>query len=221
MSVNKCIDIIIKNIVLIILITTIMTSITAYIVVYRTTPIYESTASVYIVKNDSGEQYSDITVVKQLVKDYKKLITSRLIIDSVAENLGLTENDASNIMENISVSQLEDSNVIQLKVRDKDADNAKIIAQKFINVFVEKISDITNFKNIEVKEIDTPNLPQNPVNAKKSLDIVIAFLLGISASLGIVFLKEYFDNTLKTTEDVEKYLKLRVLAVIPVKNIRE
>ena len=41
-------------------------------------------------------------------------------------------------------------------------------------------------------------------------------MLGIMVSVFIVFLLEYLDNTIKTSEDVEKYLELNVIGIIPV-----
>jgi capsular polysaccharide biosynthesis protein len=47
------------------------------------------------------------------------------------------------------------------------------------------------------------------------LNILIAFVAGLMASVGLVFLLEYLDNTVKSSEDIEKLLGIPVLGVIP------
>lgn len=44
--------------------------------------------------------------------------------------------------------------------------------------------------------------------------MAVAFFLGVMVSLGIIFLIEYTDNTLKTEDDIEKYLGLPVIGLI-------
>lgn len=47
------------------------------------------------------------------------------------------------------------------------------------------------------------------------MNTAVAFVLGLMVGVGIAFFIEYLDNTIKTPDDVEKYLQLPVLAVIP------
>ena len=63
--------------------------------------------------------------------------------------------------------------------------------------------------------MDKAIVPINAISPNKKLNIAIAFFIGLMVSLGIVFLLEYVDNTIKTESDVEKYLGLPVLGVIP------
>jgi capsular polysaccharide biosynthesis protein len=220
MDIKKYIDIIIKNLAIIIVITFLTTVVTAYVVIYRISPTYESNTSIYVIKSDEGLQYSDMTVIKQLVKDYQRLLTSRMVTNTVADSLGLKDEEVNNLIKNVSVSQQGDSNIIQLTVRDKNPNRAQNIAEKFTNIFMEKVSSITTVKNVVVKAIDKPELPQKPVSPQKALAIIIAFLLGSTGSLSAVFIKESFNTTLRTSKDIEKYLKLKVLGAIPLRDIR-
>ena len=63
--------------------------------------------------------------------------------------------------------------------------------------------------------MDRAIVPINPISPNKKLNLAIAFFLGLMISVGIVFLLEYLDSTIKTESDVEKYLDLPVLGVIP------
>ena len=48
------------------------------------------------------------------------------------------------------------------------------------------------------------------------MNIAIAGVLGIMLGIGLVFLVEYLDNTIKTPEDIERYVGLPVLGIIPM-----
>jgi capsular polysaccharide biosynthesis protein len=50
----------------------------------------------------------------------------------------------------------------------------------------------------------------------KNVNIIIAFIIGLTLGTLIILAIEYFDNTVKTPEDVEKYLDLPVIGTIPI-----
>jgi capsular polysaccharide biosynthesis protein len=79
---------------------------------------------------------------------------------------------------------------------------------------MEKVADIMMVENIQI--IDTAELPEAPVKPNKLMNIAIATLLGFMLSTGVVFLVEYMDDTIKTPDDVQKYLGLSVVGTIPV-----
>ena len=59
-------------------------------------------------------------------------------------------------------------------------------------------------------------VPSSPIKPKKQLNIAIAAFIGIMVGLGIVFLIEYLDNTIKTPEDVQKHVGIPVIGTIPL-----
>jgi len=66
-----------------------------------------------------------------------------------------------------------------------------------------------------VSVMDKAVLPDKPVKSNIKLNIAIAFFIGLMASIGLVFVLEYLDRTIKTEEEIEKYLDLPVIATIP------
>ena len=62
--------------------------------------------------------------------------------------------------------------------------------------------------------------PREPVGPPRMRTIVLAFLLSLGAGIGLAFLLDYLDDTLKTVEDVDKYLHLPSLALIPSRHER-
>ncbi len=75
-----------------------------------------------------------------------------------------------------------------------------------------KIQEAGQRKNVRV--IDEAIEPLSPTKPKKKLNLALGLVLGLGLGIGITFLREYFDNTIKTHEDLEK-LGYNVLANIP------
>ncbi|MBD3288954.1 hypothetical protein GF337_09140 [candidate division KSB1 bacterium] len=71
---------------------------------------------------------------------------------------------------------------------------------------------------IKIKVISPAVVPENPIKPKILLNIILSIILGTGLSLGIAFLAEYFDHTISSGEDVERYLDLPLLTSIPEQN---
>ncbi len=67
-----------------------------------------------------------------------------------------------------------------------------------------------------VQIIDVAKIPENPVKPRPLFNIAIAGVLGVMLGIGVVFLIEYLDNTIKSPEDIERYIGLPVLGIIPM-----
>ncbi|MDT4952917.1 MAG: polysaccharide biosynthesis transport protein [Acidobacteriota bacterium] len=79
-------------------------------------------------------------------------------------------------------------------------------------------------KELEVSAVDsgssvtvaTPaRLPRAPIGPARSRNIIVAFLLSLGIGVGLAFLLDYLDDTLKSVEDVDRYIHLPALALIP------
>ena len=65
-----------------------------------------------------------------------------------------------------------------------------------------------------VRIIDSAKPPKFPIKPRKKLNLILATMVGLGLGIGISFLIEYFDDTVKTIEDVER-LGLTMLGSIP------
>jgi capsular exopolysaccharide synthesis family protein len=66
-----------------------------------------------------------------------------------------------------------------------------------------------------IRILDRAVEPKSPIRPRKVMNLAIGMVLGLVAGIGFVFFLDYLDNTVKTTEDVEQYLRLHLLSVIP------
>lgn len=217
MELKEYLDIIIKKKWLIILLPLIATMITAYVSFYIVDQVYEANTTLYIINKSSGSEfsiaYNDLLVGQQLVKDYKEIVKSRRITSEVIEELELGNISSSMLSEKINVNARNDTRLIEIKVQDSSPQTAVDIANKLAEVFTREIVNIMKVENISI--VDTAQLPEHPIKPRPMMNIAVAFILGLLTALGISFIIEYLDDTIKTTDDVEKYLGLTVLGTIP------
>ena len=94
-------------------------------------PTYESTTRIYILnrQDSSGVTYSDVQIGTQLTKDYSVLITSRYVLESVAQKLGL-DLTYKELASKVSVTSPTDTRIVAITVKDHDPVMAMDIANK-------------------------------------------------------------------------------------------
>ncbi|MFR3072601.1 MAG: YveK family protein, partial [Paeniclostridium sp.] len=107
--------------------------------------------------------------------------------------------------------------IMSVTVQDTNPKRARDIANAIPNVFTKEVKRITKANSVEV--IDKAIVPENPIKPNKVMNILIAAVLGIMIGLFIVFILEYMDNKIKTPQDVEKYINLPILGVVPNENM--
>ena len=90
--------------------------------------------------------------------------------------------------------------------------------QKLYNALLSKIKESNVIKDADVSNIRIVQkavLPLSPFKPKKKLNFALSIIFGLMTGVGLAFLLEYMDRTLRTEEDVQRYLDLAVLSVVP------
>ncbi len=84
-----------------------------------------------------------------------------------------------------------------------------LVEEKYQEALINETSQPGN-----VLIIDQARIPGAPSKPNRPLIVGVGFVLGLVISLGYVFLRNFFDNTIKTPDDIQK-LNINVLAWIP------
>lgn len=183
---------------------------------FLATPIYESTSRLYILtQSTSLTSLTDIQVGTSLTQDYKELITSRSILEQVSKNLGLNVTYEA-LLQRVTISNPANTRIIGISVQDVDPDRAKAIADELANVSRDNISSIMSTDAPSVYEYGY--VTNRPVSPNILRNTVIGALLGAFLSIAFVSVLYIMDDTVKTSEDVEKYLSLNTMASIPLRD---
>ena len=211
-----------KRLASIILIPLLASTLAAVLSAFFMTPIYEASSTLYIVNqntNSTGElTYEEMLTNQQLVKDYRELIKSKLIIKKVLEELKIQDINTVELTKRITISSKNDTRVLEIKVEDKYPVRCMELSNKICEVFIEKATDLAKIDNVSV--VDTAEVPDTPVKPQPLLYTAAALFLSLMVTIGIFYLLELINETIKTSEDIETYLGLNVLGTIPSFNIK-
>jgi capsular polysaccharide biosynthesis protein len=180
------------------------------------TPIYQSSTQL-LVNQSKNEQamynYNEVQTNLQLINTYNVIIKSPAILDLVIKELKL-DMSTDELNNKITVASEKNSQVVNISAQDPDAKRAAKIANKTAEIFTREISKIMNVDNVSILAKAQVGEKHSPVKPKPMLNIAIALVVGLMAGVGLAFLLEYFDNTIKTEQDIEKLLGMPVLGVI-------
>jgi len=211
-----------KRLSLIIIITAIATATSGIVSYFLLTPIYQSSTQILVnqSKNDQQQFYNagEVQTNLQLINTYNVIIKSPAILDKVIEKEKL-EMSAGALNGLITVASEQDSQVVNITVQNEDPKKAADIANSIATTFQKEISNIMNVDNVSI--LTKAQLGENPspVKPQPVMNMAIAFVVGIMAGVGLAFLLEYLDNTIKTEQDIEKQLGLPVLGAITTINM--
>ena len=176
-------------------------------------PLYTSSSMMLVLtKETTLSSLADLQIGSQLTKDYSILITSRPVLTDVIDQLDL-DMDYKQLKNMITVANQDDTRILQLSVEYSDAKQAKEIVDKLSEVASEYIGDkmeVTPPKIVEKGEIPTSR--SNTGVAKMA---VMGVLAGMILCAGVIVIRTIMDDTIKSEEDIEKYLGLSTLSVIP------
>ncbi|MCL0107575.1 Wzz/FepE/Etk N-terminal domain-containing protein [Peptococcaceae bacterium] len=188
----------------------------AFISFFVLKPVYQSFAVLMVGRTYPGEhapliQYHNLLIADKLVQTYGEIARSRSVLEEVIELENL-ETTVEGLSEQIQVSALKNTQLIKIAVNDTDPEKAARIANRVADVLMVKVVEIMRVDNVKV--IDRAIVPNTPIKPNKKLNIIIAGVLGLMVAVGLVFLKESLDRTIKTSDDVKKHLELPVLGNI-------
>lgn len=182
------------------------------------TPQYESKAMLYILsKTTSVTSIADFQISNELTDDFEVIATSKPVIDGALKRI--EEEDGmvltrKEIQEMISVTNAEDTRILVITAVDADPAKACIVANAMAAETADQMAYI--MKSDPPSMVESAEVAEEPIGPSTLKNAVIGGFLGvllIGLYLVILFIK---NDNIKTQEDVEKYLGLSTLAVIPI-----
>ncbi|MCP1154203.1 Wzz/FepE/Etk N-terminal domain-containing protein [Peribacillus frigoritolerans] len=200
---------------LIMLLTLIAALISGSISYFLLTPVYQSSTQI-LVNQKQSENQLDSTQIRSnidMINTYSVIIKSPAILEKVIDELELDQS-VDQLSQKITINSQENSQVFSLTIQDSNPAKAVEIVNTVSSIFQKEIKDIMKVDNVsilakaEIKENPTPVKP-NPL-----LNIAIAVVVGLMAGIGLAFLLEYLDNTIKDEDDIERLLDLPLLGSI-------
>lgn len=178
------------------------------------TPQYTATSMIYILgQTTSITSMTDLQIRAELTADFTIMAKSRPVIEGVIDDLNL-DMTYKQLESEISLENPTDSHILKIHVTNSDPKLAKTISNAMAEAVAENISSVmaTDKPSIAEKAI-TPKAPSSPNLTK---NIAMGGIVGAAIAVAIIVLGYLLDDTIKTEEDVRKYLQLNTLAEIPM-----
>ncbi len=178
------------------------------------TPQYESSSMIYILsKTTSISSAVDLQISKQLTVDFETLATSRPVVESVIEDMGLNTR-YEELVSTVKVNNPSDTSILKITVTNPDPVMAADISNAMASATADRIAEVMlTDKPSTVEDAVVPEKPSSPHTLK---NVAIAALLGAFVIIALIIVNYMMDDRIKTEEDIKKYLGLNTLASIPI-----
>ena len=179
-------------------------------------PLYTTYTTIILTKSNETQTgttitQNDILLNQKLVETYSKIIKSKLVLEQVISETGVTYT-AEELSENVSVEAYENTEMLKISVTDQDPELAANIANSIAQVFSGEIAKIYQINNISV--VDVAVTPEEVSNNTLKRDLLLALFVSIFGTIGVVFVVYYFDDTVKLTDDLEEEIGMPVVAKV-------
>jgi capsular polysaccharide biosynthesis protein len=212
-----------KRMSLITLIAVIAVAVSGIISYFILTPIYQASTQILVNQKSSEQPVLDPNQVRtnvEMINTYSVIIKSPIILDKVVQELDLKQT-TEELTGAITVNSEQNAQVFNLSVETEDPAEAVKIVNAIGKTFSSEIPEIMNVDNVKILSPAVLKDNPTPVNPKPLLNMAIALVVGLMAGVGLAFLLEYLDNTIKTEEDIQNILQLPILGVIPKISIED
>ena len=184
------------------------------------TPIYTASADM-LVNNRQNTTSSDTSTVtssdlnasSSLVSTYSIILKSHTVLEEVINTLGL-DYSYSELANMVSVSTVNDTQVMRVTVKDADPQVAMDIVAQIVSIAPAVIVDKAEVGS--VKTVDQPWSSGRPVSPDKKRYIFVFATAGALLMCMFLILRELMNNTFKTEADITRELGLPILGVIPL-----
>ncbi|EKN69408.1 lipopolysaccharide biosynthesis protein [Neobacillus bataviensis LMG 21833] len=185
---------------LILILTIITTGASAYYSYLNNAPLYQSSSRIIIEANPENRN-----TLQVIIKD-------SIVLDKVVKELGLSQSVES-LAGRITVASVDNSQVVSISVTDTDPNRAADIANTTAKIYKQEIPTIMDFNDVRL--LSDAKVNPLPINQSQNKLILIGFIAGLVIGIGLVFLLDSLDDSLRSEREVEEMLGLPVLGRVP------
>lgn len=183
------------------------------------TPLYKSSAMLYV-NNSSisvGDTSFDITsgdisAAKELVDSYIVILKTRETLNDVIDYAEI-DRSYSEVKRMISASAVNSTEIFEVVVTSPDPKEAETIANAIAYILPKRISKIIDGTSAVV--VDSAVIAKNPSSPNMKENISLGIMVSVLLVMGIILLRDFFDITIRSEEDIIRSCKQPILAMIP------
>lgn len=192
---------------------------TLLVTVFCITPQYQASAMFYVNNSnislgDASLSISsgDISASKSLVSTYIVILNTRETLNDVIDYAGVSRS-YSQVKEMISAESVNSTEIFRVTVTAPDPQEAEKIANAVAYILPKRISTIVEGTSAQI--VSSAVVPSRASSPSYTKNTILGFLLGFVLSVGVIALRELFDTTIRTEEDITQTCGYPILAEVP------
>lgn len=222
-SIKEIIGVFRKRLLTLFISTLVGLAVASFVTFFILTPKFSSQAQLIVTLPQSNiTNVNDVNTNLQMINTYKDMIISDLVLSEVKDQLETQDQLAmtvGEIKQAITVNQSENSQMFSIQAISSIPDNAQKIANTTAEVFQTKAKDVMNVDKISIISGAVANT--TPVSPNNKLNLVIGLVLGMMVGVGLAFLFELLDRTVKDEKYVMDTLGFPILGTVPEMSAKE
>ena len=183
------------------------------------TPKYQASAMFYVNNSnlslgDASFSISsgDLSTSRNLVDSYIVILNTRETLVDVIDYTGASRT-YKQLREMISSEAVNETEIFKVTVTSPDPQEAERLANAIAYILPKRIGTIID--GTSAKVVDAAIVPSSPSSPSYTTNTVIGFMLGFMLTVGVIALREIFDITIRSEEDVTQACKHPILAAVP------
>lgn len=177
-------------------------------------PVYETSVRIFVGKSmDNDENYNtdDIQTYQKLLSTYVEIVKTNDLMEKAVNNHDL-DRSVNEILSNIYVAPITDTQILEISYTDTDKYIAKDVVQAVSDEFINESRKLIPAGRAEI--VDKVRIPNEPQYPKKKRNVLLSFILGIILSSGLAMVIEITDDSVKNEKQLEE-LEVEIIGVIP------
>jgi capsular polysaccharide biosynthesis protein len=187
------------------------------------TPMYEGSIKLLVGQppptiepNSPYPPVADAFGLQQITRTMAEGLQSESVAEDVIRRLDLSMTPEEFVDNYLSVSQIQQTQYIDVTYRDPSPERAQQVADAIGDVFTEQVSDVNlSVYNLQVSVWQQAEVPDEPVSPNLLLNILVALILGLMLGTGLAFLLEYLDDSWRSPEEAEQISGVPTFGAIP------
>ncbi len=222
-SLKEIFDILRKHLTSILISMFVGLALAAIVTFFVLTPQYRSQAQLIVtLPQTETTNANDVNMNLQMINTYKELVTGDLVINQVKDRIeseyGI-DKSVQELKDSVEVTQSQNSLMFSIRATDTSSVYAANIANTTALVFQENAKDVLSVDKISI--ISNAEASTSPVSPNNKLNLAIGLVLGVLVGIGIAFLLELLDRTVKDNKFVTETLGFTILGTVPQMSAKE
>lgn len=167
-----------------------------------------------------GEKHPRMIQLNQELAGIRGKIASEhaYIVQSVKNEYRMAQNQEKSLKKALEEQKADTQDLgdrsVEYKVLLRDAETNRALYENMLKS-LKTAAATENLPSTNIRIIYPASVPEKPAKPQKARNLLLSLVLGSFMALGLVFGLEYVDTSIKTPEDVEKWLEIPNLAMIP------